>query len=192
MNARALGAVLAAAAIIAFSATVARAAEYRIDPGHSFVQFKISHLGYSWMIGTFDKLSGSFTFDPSADPAGQKISVEIDTASIDTGHAERDKHLRSPDFLDVDKFPKATFVSTAYEGDAQGGTMKGNLTLMGVTKPIAIDISKVGEGDDPWGGYRAGFEGKVALKRSEFGAGIDLGPASESLDLFLFIEGIRK
>ena len=191
MNTRTLGAVLVAA-VIAFPAVATRAAEYRIDPAHSFVQFKISHLGYSWMIGTFDKVSGNFTFDPSAGPAGQKISVEIDTASIDTSHAERDKHLRSADFLNVRKFPNAVFVSTAYEGDAQGGTMKGSLTLMGVTKPIAIDIKKVGEGDDPWGGYRAGFEGKTTLKRSEFGAGRNLGPASESLDLFLFIEGIRK
>lgn len=191
MNARISRAVLAAAAI-ALSAPAAGAAEYRIDPAHSFVQFKISHLGYSWMIGTFDKVSGSFTFDPSAGPAGQKISVEIDTASIDTGHAERDKHLRSPDFLDVGKFPKAVFVGAAYEGDAQGGTMKGDLTLMGVTKPIAIEVEKVGEGDDPWGGYRAGFEGSTTLKRSEFGAGRSLGPASESMDLFLFVEGIRN
>lgn len=191
MNARISGAVLAAAAI-ALSATAVRAAEYRIDPAHSFVQFKISHLGYSWMIGAFDKVSGSFTFDPSAGPAGQKISVEIDTASIDTGHAERDKHLRSPGFLNVEKFPKATFVGAAYEGDAQGGTMKGDLTLMGVTKPVAIEVKKVGEGSDPWGGYRAGFEGSTTLKRSEFGAGRSLGPASESMDLFLFVEGIRN
>ena len=70
--------------------------------------------------------------------------------------------------------------------------MKGDLTLMGVTKPIAIEVEKVGEGDDPWGGYRAGFEGSTTLKRSEFGAGRSLGPASESMDLFLFVEGIRN
>ena len=191
MNTRVSIAAFAAAAI-AFSAAAARAAEYRIDPAHSFVQFKISHLGYSWMIGTFDKVSGSFAFDPSAGPGGQRVSVEIDTASIDTGHAERDKHLRSSDFLNVEKFPKATFVGTAYEGGAESGTMKGDLTLMGVTKPIAIDVRKVGEGADPWGGYRAGFEGRVTLKRSEFGAGRNLGPASESMDMSLFIEGIRK
>ena len=191
MNTRVSMAALAAAAI-AFSAAAARAAEYRIDPAHSFVQFKISHLGYSWMIGTFDKVSGGFAFDPSAGPGGQRISVEVDTASIDTGHAERDKHLRSSDFLNVKEYPKATFVGAAYEGGAQGGTMKGNLTLMGVTKPVAIDVKKVGEGADPWGGYRAGFEGKVTLKRSEFGTGRNLGPASESIDMFLFIEGIRK
>ncbi len=180
------------AATIAFSATASRAAEYRIDPGHSFVQFRISHLGFSWMIGVFDKISGSFAFDPATGPAGQKISVEIDTASIDSGHAERDKHLRSPDFLNVRKFPRATFVSTGFEGDARGGTMKGNLTLMGVTRPIAIAVKKTGEGNDPWGGYRAGFEGTATLSRKAFGAGMNLGPASDTVHFFLSVEGIRN
>ena len=180
------------AATVAFSATASRAAEYRIDPGHSFVQFKISHLGFSWMVGVFDKISGGFSFDPAAGPAGQKISVEIDTASIDSGHAERDKHLRSPDFLNVRKFPRATFVSTGYEGDARGGTMTGNLTLMGVTRPIAIAVKKTGEGNDPWGGYRAGFEGTATLSRKAFGAGMNLGPASDTVHFFLSVEGIRN
>ena len=190
MRTRTLAILFAAA--VAFSATASRAAEYRIDPGHSFVQFKISHLGFSWMVGVFDKISGNFAFDPAAGPAGQKISVEIDTASIDSGHAERDKHLRSPDFLNVRKFPKATFVSTGYEGDAKGGTMKGNLTLMSVTRPIAIAVKKVGEGNDPWGGYRAGFEGTATLSRKAFGAGMNLGPASDTVQFFLSVEGIRN
>ena len=191
MNKRFLAIALSACAL-AFPAVGAGAAEYRIDPAHSVVQFKISHLGYSWMIGVFDRISGSFTYDPAAGPGGQKVSVEIETASIDTGHAERDKHLRSPGFLNVKKFPKANFVSTGYEGDAKGGTMKGNLTLMGVTKPIAIAVKKVGEGNDRWGGYRAGFEGKVTINRRDFNAGRRLGPASESMDLFLSLEGIRQ
>ena len=191
MNKRILAAALGAAVLVLPVADTA-AAEYRIDPAHSVVQFRISHLGYSWMVGVFDRISGSFVYDPAAGPAGQKVSVEIETASIDTGHAERDKHLRSPGFLDVKKFPMASFVSTGYEGDAGGGTMKGNLTLMGVTKPIAIAVKKVGEGDDPWGGYRAGFEGTVTINRRDFNAGRMLGPASESMDFFLSLEGIRR
>ena len=191
MDKRTLKAIIVGCTITAVPVSL-EAADYRVDPGHSFVQFKISHLGYSWMIGTFDKVSGSFTYDSSEGSAGQSISVEIDTASIDTSHAERDKHLRSADFLDVRKFPTATFASTAYEGDAAGGTMNGDLTLMGVTRPIAIAVRKIGEGNDPWGGYRAGFEGTVTLNRSDFGAGMNLGPASESLELSLFIEGVRK
>ena len=191
MNRRIAGPALTAIAL-AFCLNSAQSAEYRIDPAHSVVQFKISHLGYSWMIGVFDRISGSFTFDPAAGPGGQGISVEIDTASIDTGHAERDKHLRSPGFLDVKKHPRASFVSTGYEGDAGGGTMTGRLTLMGVTRPIAIAVKKVGEGDDPWGGYRAGFEGRMTLNRRDFNAGRMLGPASESMEFFLSVEGIRQ
>ena len=188
---RIVGTALAAAAL-ALSAGATQAADYRIDSAHSFVQFKISHLGYSWMIGTFETVSGSFTFDPEAGADAQSVSVEIDTASVDTNRAERDKHLRSADFLNVDEFPTATFVSTGYEGDAEGGVMNGDLMLHGVTKPIAIAVKKVGEGKDPWGGYRAGFEGTVTITRKDFGMGYNLGPASESMELFLFIEGTRN
>lgn len=188
---RTLGAALVAAGL-AFSAAAAEAADYTIDSGHSFVQFKISHVGVSWMIGTFEKLSGNFTYDSEAGPEAQSITVEIDTASVDTNHAERDKHLRSSDFLDVEEFPTATFVSTGYEGGGESGVMSGDLTLHGVTKPIAVAVNKVGEGKDPWGGYRAGFEGSVTITRKDFGMGYNLGPASESMDLFLFIEGIRE
>ena len=188
---RVLGAALVAAAL-AVSGTASQAADYTIDSGHSFVQFKISHIGVSWMIGTFEDVSGSFTFDSEAGPEAQSISIEIDTASVDTNHAERDKHLRSADFLNVDAFPTATFVSTGYEGDADGGTMTGDLTLHGVTKSVAIAVSKVGEGKDPWGGYRAGFEGSVSITRKDFGMGYNLGPASETMELSLFIEGIRQ
>ena len=191
MNKRILATALSAAVLTLLVAET-EAAEYRIDPAHSVVQFKISHLGYSWVVGTFDNISGSFTYDPAAAPNGQKVFVEIETASIDTGHAERDKHLRSADFLNVKEFPMATFASTGYEGDAKGGTMKGNLSLMGVTKPIAITVKRIGEGKDPWGGYRAGFEGTATLNRSDFNAGRNLGPASESMDLFLAVEGIRN
>ena len=188
---RTLGAVLVAAGL-AISGAAAQAADYTIDSGHSFVQFKISHIGVSWMIGTFEKVSGSFTFDSEAGPEEQSIAVEIDTASVDTNHAERDKHLRSADFLNVDEYPTATFVSTGYEGDGESGVMTGDLTLHGVTKPIAIAVKKVGESKDPWGGYRAGFEGTVAITRKDFGMGYNLGPAAETMDLILFVEGIRN
>ena len=167
------------------------AAEYDVDPAHSFVQFRIKHLGYSTLVGRFNDVSGEFTHDP-ADPEASKIAVEIDAASVDTNHAERDKHLRSDDFLDVKKFPKATFVSTKYTGDEQSGTLEGTLTLHGVTKPVSLNVTKIGEGDDPWGGYRAGFEGTTSLTRKDFDMGYDLGPASESMELELFVEGIRK
>jgi len=168
-----------------------QAADYEIDPTHSFVEFKIQHLGYSWMYGRFNGMSGNFKYDAEK-PADSAIDVTVDTSTIDTNHAERDKHLRSADFLNVEKFPKATFKSTGFKGDANGGKLAGVLTVHGVEKPIEVDLKKVGEGQDPWGGYRAGFVGTYKMTRKDFGMDYDLGPASASLDLEFGIEGIRK
>ena len=88
------------------------AAGYKIDPTHSFVEFRIQHLGFSWLYGRFNTVSGEFSYD-AANPETSKVSVEIDTASVDTNHAERDKHLRSDDFLDVEQYPTAMFRSTS-------------------------------------------------------------------------------
>ena len=169
----------------------AMAAEYKLDPTHSFINFKVSHLGFSWLLGRFNKLSGEFSFDP-ADPDASKISVLIDTTSLDSNHSERNIHLKGDEYLDVETYPEAKFVSTSYLGGEQSGTLSGKLTLHGVTKDIKFDIKKVGEGDDPWGGYRAGFEGTITIKRTDFGMESNLGPLANDVYLDLFIEGVRK
>ena len=168
------------------------AAEYVIDSAHSAIHFRTKHLGFSWLTGRFNRFEGSMTYDPEAGPADQSINVTIDTASLDTNHAERDKHLRSADFFDVEQFPAVTFVSTSYEGAESGGVLMGNLTFLGVTKTIAFNVRKIGEGNDPWGGYRAGFEGSYVLKRSDFGMDYNLGPAAENIEIELMIEAIRQ
>lgn len=180
---------LIAALLVAGGAV--QAADYRIDPGHSFVRFKIQHLGYSWMWGRFNDVEGNFAYD-SANPGASNIELTIQTASVDTNHAERDKHLRSDDFLDVKHYPTATFKSTKFTPDGTGGTLQGELTLHGVTRPISVRVDKIGEGPDPWGGYRAGFLGTASLNRGDFGMRYDLGPKSESMDFELGIEGIRE
>lgn len=172
----------------------AMAADYVIDkPGqHAFVNFKISHLGFSWIYGTFKDFDGTFSFD-AAKPEASKINVTLKTASVDTNHAERDKHLRSGDFLNVDKHPTATFASTGVKSTGQGtADITGNLTLNGVTKPVVIAAKFLGEGKDPWGGYRAGFEGATNIKMKDFGIKMDLGPQSENVELILTVEGVRK
>lgn len=183
--------VAAAAALIAAAPLAATAAEYEIDPAHSFVEFRIQHLGFSWLYGRFNEMSGEFRHDP-ANPEASAIEVEIDTASIDTNHAERDKHLRSSDFLDVERYPKAVFRTTGYSGTAEQGTMTGELTLHGVTKPITLEVRKLGEGEDPWGGYRAGFVATTVLDRRDFGIDYDLGPAGWTMEMELGIEGVRR
>lgn len=180
-------------AALLMTAGTASAADYKIDKEgqHAFVQFRIKHLGYSWLYGTFKDFDGSFTFD-EANPAKDKVNVTINTGSVDTNHAERDKHLRSADFLNASKFPQATFVSTSVEKQGEGLAVTGNLTLNGVTKPVKLSARMTGEGKDPWGGYRAGFEatGTIALK--DFKVKSDLGPASQDVELIIAVEGVRQ
>lgn len=172
----------------------AMAADYKIDKEgqHAFVNFKISHLGYSWLYGTFKDFDGSFSFD-AAKPEESKVKVELQTASVDSNHAERDKHLRSADFLNVAKHPTATFESTGVKSTGEGtADITGNLTLNGVTKPVVIAAKFIGEGQDPWGGYRAGFEGSTRLKLKDFDIQKDLGPASQEVELIISVEGVRQ
>lgn len=172
----------------------AMADTYVIDTkgAHASINFAIKHLGYSVLTGRFDTFSGEFTYDP-AKPEASTINVSIDTGSVNSNHAERDKHLRSPDFLNVEKFPKATFVSTKIVlDDKDEFDIVGDLTLNGVTKSITIEVEKVGEGKDPWGGYRAGFSGETTITLKDFNVKMDLGPASQTVQLELEVEGIKK
>jgi len=173
---------------------MAQAADYVIDTmkAHAFIQFRIQHLGYSWLLGRFNDFSGQFSYD-EANPDAASVEVRVNTASIDSSHAERDKHLRGEDLLDVDTYPQAVFVSTGYrENPDKTAVLSGNLTLHGVTQPVQIDVEPVGHGPDPWGGYRMGFTGTTRLKLADYGIDYDLGPASREVDLFLSIEGIRQ
>ncbi len=175
---------------------IAATEHYIIDTKgmHAFITFKIQHLGFSWLQGRFNKFSGKFDYDEE-NPANNKVELEIDIASIDTNHAERDKHLRGKDFFDVKYHPTASFVSTGWEPLKNGkAKLKGKLTLRGVTKEIEIDVRQVGAGDDPWGGYRRGFVGTTTLKLSDYNMkkGPTLGPAAENILIWLSIEGIRQ
>ena len=175
-------------------APLVQAADYLIDTekAHAFIQFRIKHLGYSWLLGRFNDFEGTFSYD-EADPAASRVEVTIRTASIDSNHAERDKHLRGEDFLDVDKFPQAAFVSTGFtENEDKSAVLTGNLTLRGVTRPVSIAVKPVGHGPDPWGGKRRGFEGATTLKLADYNIDFDLGPAAREVELFLSVEGIEQ
>ncbi|MEK1939605.1 MAG: YceI family protein, partial [Pseudomonas sp.] len=166
------------------SAGHAMADDYTIDKQgqHAFIDFKISHLGFSYIYGTFKDWEGTFSFDAKK-PEASKIDITLKTTSVDTNHAERDKHIRTADFLDVSKFPEAKFVSTSVKSTGEGkADVTGDLTLHGVTKPVVIKATFLGEGKDPWGGYRAGFEGTTTIKLKDFDIQKDLGPKSQELE----------
>lgn len=189
---------LSRCSIIAFGLLVlampAQAADYAIDQqgAHASINFRIKHLGFSWLVGRFDKFDGTFSYDEDK-PDASKVNVTIDTASINSNHGKRDKHLRGSDFLDVDAFPTATFVSKSVTTKDDGTlSIVGDLTLHGKTNQVTIDAKKVGAGEDPWGGYRVGFAGTTELKLADYGITYNLGPASTHVELDLHVEGIRK
>ena len=180
--------------ILSFAASNVLAKDYVIDKKgmHASIQFKISHLGYSWLWGRFNDFEGSLSYDRE-NPEASKISVTINTRSVDSNHAERDKHIRGKGLLEVEQYPQAHFISTSYTQDKENqGILKGDFTLHGVTNPISIDVRFIGEGKDPWGGYRIGFEGTTRLSLADYNITKNLGPSSKELELIFAIEAIQK
>ena len=161
--------LLAGACVLVASAT-ALASDWDIDSGHSRVGFAVRHMMVSTVHGTFDKYTGTVALD-DADVTRSKVHLEIDAASVDTGNAKRDEHLKSPDFFDVAHYPKIIFDSTHVDKrGADGLTVAGNLTIKNVTKPVTLTVSNLsGEVKDPWGGTRRGATAQAKINRKDFG-----------------------
>lgn len=142
--------------------------DWRLDPVHTTVEFIARHLMVSKVRGQFHGVSGNIHV--SEDPLGSWVEVKIDPAGVETGDAKRDEHLRSPDFLDVERYPEITFRSTRVEGDnPRGFRLEGDLTVHGVTRPVTLDVEYLGWTTDPWGGRRAGFSATTEVDREDFG-----------------------
>ena len=171
----------------------AMAQDYVIDTkdSHAFINFRVQHLGYSWLWGRFDDFSGSFSYDENQ-PNALSTEVSINTTSINTGHDRRDKHLRGGDFLEVSKYPEASFVSTSFTPGPDGGTLLGNLTLRGVSQEVEFDVKHIGHGPDPWGNNRRGFEATGKITMADFGIDFNLGPKSKDVEFIVSIEGIAQ
>lgn len=142
---------------------------WQIDPTHSSAEFAVRHMMVATVKGAFKALAGTISLDEST-WENASIEAEIDAASVDTGVADRDNHLRSADFFDVAKHPKITFRSAAIELDgADHGKVLGELTIHGVTKPVALTVDYLGEIRDPWGNRRRGYSAETTLNRKDFG-----------------------
>ncbi|MCE8025853.1 MULTISPECIES: YceI family protein [Halomonadaceae] len=173
----------------------AMAAEYVVDTEgqHAFIQFKINHLGYSYILGNFEEFEGRFYYDAD-DLEASSVEMEVQVNSLNSNHAERDRHFLSDDFLSAGDYPTATFVSTGFEptGDNEG-VLTGELTLKGETREIEMPVTLMGEGEDPWGNYRAGFEGSTMLTLADFGIDMsDFPEVMEELELYVTFEGVRQ
>lgn len=176
--------------LLTSSSVFAKAEKFEIDPTHSFVQFKASHMGFSWLLGRFNDVEGVLMFDDQ-DISKSSIKVTINTASLDSNHAKRNKHLTSDDYIDAGKYPKATFNSTAVSQQGEDILITGDFMFHGITKSMTIVAQEVGAGKDPWGGFRRGYEGKLAFDKTDFGMKGKPGSASNSIQLSLFIEAIK-
>jgi polyisoprenoid-binding protein YceI len=144
---------------------------WTIDPAHSGVHFSIKHLVVATVRGHFDKVSGSVTLDPQR-PGRSSVDVVIEAGSINTREAQRDAHLRSPDFLDTERFPTIEFQSTEILPAADGLTIKGDLTIHGVTRPVVLAVETTHlELKDPWGNLRRAATATARINRKDFGLG---------------------
>ena len=149
--------------------TTATTTTWTVDPSHSNVEFAVKHLMISTVKGRFGDVKGTVQYN-EANPAQSRVEIEIGIHSIDTRTEQRDQHLRSPDFFDVEKFPTMRFVSRRIEGDPNGEfKLIGDLTIRDQTREIVLDAEFQGRNRDPWGGERMGFEAKGKLNRKDFG-----------------------
>jgi polyisoprenoid-binding protein YceI len=172
---------------------------YQIDTSHSAAQFKVRHMMIANVKGEFDKVSGTVTFDP-ANPSASTVEASIDVSTISTRDEQRDGHLKSGDFLDVEKYPSITFKSkkvTATGGDSF--KVVGDLTIHGVTKEVTLDVEELtGEAKDPWGNMRRGATARARINRKDFGMSFNVALEAggflvgEEVDLTLDIEMIAQ
>jgi polyisoprenoid-binding protein YceI len=186
--------VLAPLFLAALAALPARGAEaYNLDPAHTGISFKISHLGLSSVFGTFKDVSGAFTVDDQ-NPANSSFGMTIKTHSIDTSNVKRDEHLRGADFFNVKQFPALTFKSTAVKPVDGCLEVTGDFTLHGETKPITFLLKGGRKATDPTGAHRTGYSTELTLKRSDYGVGAAkfAGALGDEVFISISFEGTMK
>jgi polyisoprenoid-binding protein YceI len=185
--------IFLAISMLAASQAWAAAETYNIDASHSFANFSIRHV-VAKTSGTFNDVTGVITLDP-ANLNSATVKATINVASVNTGFAKRDEHIKADKYLDVAKYTQIQFESTKVTASNQNqAILQGKLTIHGVTKLVEIPVRVLGYGADPWGGQRAGFEGHVTLKASDYGYGWATGanaPVGDEIEVTLLIEGVK-
>ena len=180
-----------AMAVAAVSFPAFSADTLTIDSAHTFPNFTINHLGFSTMHGRFNSTSGTISMDQKANSGS--VDVKIVAASIDTGFQKRDDHLRSPDFLNVKEFPEVTYKSTkvTFQG-ATNATVEGNLTIAGVSKPVALQVTNIKCGPHPMNKKEmCGFNGTAKIKRSDWGIKFGLPAIGDDMAIDIEVEAIK-
>ncbi len=186
-------AILSFATAALLASPAAFAATYDIDSVHSKVLFNVEHLGFSKMYGLFEDYSGTFDFDATKPNAGA-LTVKIGTASIKTNNALRDSHLAGPDWFNAKQFPEMTFVGKKFEKlGTKDGVINGELTILGTTRPVTMQVSFNKEGVNPLDkNYYAGFSAHTEIKRSDFGMKTYLGAIGDDVEIIIQVEGRKQ
>jgi polyisoprenoid-binding protein YceI len=176
--------------------SVASAVTYTIDPAHTLVELSAKHMMFTTVKGRFSGISGTIVHDG---PDGASVDAQIDAASLTTGDVQRDQHLRSADFLDVENYPKITFTSTRVDGSGSAEHFKliGDLTIHGITREVILDTEFNGSGTNPYGQQLAGFSAQTEINRKDFGlnwnVALETGGVlvSDKIKVRLEVQGVR-
>ncbi|MFQ5428888.1 MAG: YceI family protein [Phycisphaerae bacterium] len=175
----------------ALTAREAKTEQFKVDPVHSTVIYRIKHLNVSYVYGRINDIRGTFSFGDTAE--ANALNIEVRPESLDSHDEKRDNHLKGPDFFNVKQFPLITFKSkTVTRKDDHWYDVIGDLSFHGVTRRVTVRLNRVGSGKDPWGGYRTGFEVVFDIKRSDFGMKYLAGALGEDVRIIVAVEGIRQ
>ncbi|ETX01566.1 MAG: polyprenyl-pyrophosphate binding protein [Candidatus Entotheonella factor] len=187
-----LGIVLSAMLIAGMGGTALAADKFKIDPSHTSATFRVLHQGYSYVAGRFNEIAGDVVFDEN-DYLKSQVNIVIKTESVDTNHKKRDDHLRSPDFFNAKEFPEMTFKSTGVEqtGD-KAGKLMGDLTLLGVTKPVTLEVVFNRIAPNRKNIVIAGFSAKGSIKRTDFGMTYGLQGIGDEIDIHIEAEAHKQ
>jgi polyisoprenoid-binding protein YceI len=179
--------------MLAILSSLAQAAEtYKLDPMHTSIVFRVKHLGVAYVYGRFNGPSGTFVFDETS-PSKSVIEMQAETKNVDTAVEKRDTHLKSPDFFNAGEYPTVSFKSKSVKKLNEAVyEVSGDLTLLGKTRPITVEVNATGDGKDPWGNFRRGFETSFSVNRSDFGMTFMMGGVSDEVNLIVSVEGIRQ
>jgi len=175
--------------------SIVKPGTYTVDPAHSNVEFAVKHMMITTVKGRFGEVKGALEVPESGKP---KATATIDTRSIDTRAEQRDQHLRSADFFDVEKFPEMRFVSTDVKPDDDEWLLTGNLAIRDITRPITLRVTEEGAGTDPWGNQKIAFSAKGKFNRSDFGlnwnAALETGGVlvSDEVKVFLDVQLVKQ
>lgn len=186
-----LSTLVTLASLFAFAGKTIPAGTYAIDTAHSKIGFEIPHLVIATVEGRFTKFDGSITIDSKLEKS--KANLNVDIATINTDNQDRDDHLKSPDFFDVAKNPKLTFITKKVVGTADNLKLVGDLTLKGKTKEVTLDVKYLGEVNDPFGNHKVAFSATGKINRKDFGLtwskAVEAGPVvGDEVTLIIKIE----